>query len=125
MQVSVHSSKASLFNLFVVRDPKLEPFSTLILFLSLLCFVPPARAVLGAVASKDGQPNEEQAELLAFSARFTSPVKPGDSLKTNVWITGESNGEIEVAFEQEVIGGKKTLGGGYARARKADSSYLT
>lgn len=108
----------------MVRDPKLEPFSTLILFLSLLCFVPPARAVLRAVASKDGQPNEEQAELLAFSARFTSPVKPGDSLKTNVWIIGESDGKIEIAFDQEVVGGRKTLGGGYAKARKTDSSNL-
>lgn len=98
----------------------LEKLTSLPLYRSIPFFLshPLARAVLKSVASKDGQPNEEQAELLAFSARFTSPVKPGDSLKTNVWITGESNGEIEIAFDQEVVGGKKSLGGGYAKVKK-------
>ncbi|KIO28266.1 hypothetical protein M407DRAFT_230779 [Tulasnella calospora MUT 4182] len=52
-----------------------------------------ARAVLKAVG------NNDPTALLAFGARFTSPVKPGDSLETSTWRMSESvDGVIEVAF---------------------------
>jgi hypothetical protein len=49
---------------------------------------------------------------------FTSPVYPGQELETKVWHVGEKDGFVEVAFEQTVVGGKKSLGGGYALVRK-------
>lgn len=53
-----------------------------------------------------------------MSSRFTSPVKPGDELETSVWFTGEKDGVVEIAFEQTVVGGKKSLGGGYAKVKR-------
>ncbi|PWN49382.1 hypothetical protein IE53DRAFT_388397 [Violaceomyces palustris] len=79
-----------------------------------------ARAVLKAVEPKDGRPDSStKPELEFISARFTSPVRPGDELETSVWILGESGDQlVEVAFEQTVKGGKKSLGGGYARIKR-------
>lgn len=77
-----------------------------------------ARAVLKAVEKGDGIPGENQTELLAFGGRFTSPVKPGDKLRTDVWIIKEQGREVEIAFEQTVEGGKKSLGGGYAKVKR-------
>ncbi|KAN0061529.1 hypothetical protein ACQY0O_006376 [Thecaphora frezii] len=80
-----------------------------------------ARAVLKAVNAKDGQPadrtgSDKRAELEVFTARFTSPVRPGDELETSVWILGEKDGKVELAFDQtNKTDGKKTLGSGFAR----------
>ena len=71
-----------------------------------------ARAVLRAAEPRDGQRGSPAATLKTFSARFTSPVKPGDELCTKVWKVGEeSNGLVKFAFEQNVVGGKKSLAG--------------
>lgn len=45
-------------------------------------------------------------------------MRAGDELETSVWHTGERDSFTEVAFEQTVVGGKKSLGGGYALIRK-------
>ena len=77
-----------------------------------------ARAVLKAVDPTDGQSNASDKEVIleVFTTRFTSPVRPGDELETNVWILGEKDGKVEIAFDQTVKNtGKKSLGGGYAR----------
>lgn len=34
-----------------------------------------------------------------------------------MWKLNEKDGVIELAFEQTVVGGKKSLGGGYAKAK--------
>jgi acyl dehydratase len=80
-----------------------------------------ARAVLRAVVPEDGERNGAAADLRIMSARFTSPVRSGDELETKVWVIGEREGYTEVAFEQAVVGGKKSLGGGYAQVRKLPS----
>lgn len=49
---------------------------------------------------------------------FTAPVKAGQELETSVWVLGERDGFTELAFEQTVVGGKKSIGGGYAQVRK-------
>ncbi|CEH17846.1 peroxisomal dehydratase [Ceraceosorus bombacis] len=81
-----------------------------------------ARAILRSVSPLEGQAaSTDIVELKAMSARFTSPVLPGDTLKTKVWIIGKDAGEdgkIKIAFEQEIVGGKKSLGGGYAEVVK-------
>lgn len=52
-----------------------------------------ARALLKAVANNDPK------ALKLFGVRFTAPVKPGDSLETQIWEVGPGpNGTIEVAF---------------------------
>lgn len=74
------------------------------------------RAVLKSVDPRDGEPGSPtRPELKVLATRFTSPVKPGDELQTNVWYLGEKDGMKEIAFEQVVkSSGKKCLGGGYA-----------
>lgn len=58
---------------------------------------------------------------LSSLAGFTSPVYPGQELETSVWHVGEKDGHIEIAFEQTIVGGKKSLGGGYALVKKGSS----
>ncbi|UZJ56855.1 hypothetical protein CBS101457_006175 [Exobasidium rhododendri] len=81
-----------------------------------------ARAILASVNPTDGQTGSAVSELKMMSARFTSPVYPGQELETSVWHVGEKDGCIEVAFEQSVVGGKKSLGGGYALVRKGSTA---
>jgi peroxisomal enoyl-CoA hydratase 2 len=100
------------------------------------------RAILESVVKGDGQPGTPATELKLISARelnpkespdlacslplsflgFTSPVYPGQELETSVWHVGEKDAFVEVAFEQTIVGGKKSLGGGYALVKKGSSS---
>lgn len=44
--------------------------------------------------------NNDPNSLVYYGVRFTSPVKPGDSIQTYIWEVGSGpNGAIEVAFE--------------------------
>ena len=55
------------------------------------------------------------ANIKEFSARFASPVKPGDKLVTQMWRTGEvKDGWEEVRFVTSVAGGKVCLSNGRA-----------
>jgi peroxisomal enoyl-CoA hydratase 2 len=50
-----------------------------------------------------------------FQARFASPVKPGDKLVTEIWRTGEKQGEWEeIRFVTKIEGGKVCLSNGRA-----------
>lgn len=75
-----------------------------------------ARAVLSSVGGND--PNA----MLFFGARFTSPVRPGDTLETSMWEVGAAPGKadaVAIAFVTRVVGsGKVVLGGGTAYVRK-------
>jgi len=89
-----------------------------------------ARAIIKTAG--EGQP----ARLAAMSARFTSPVKPGDSLhvrrcspamltaQTRIWVSKtNSDGSKELTFTQTVEGtGKLCLGGGVALLKPAAKS---
>lgn len=49
---------------------------------------------MGVVGSND--PNS----LIYYGVRFTSPVKPGDSIQTSIWEVGRGpDGTTELAFE--------------------------
>lgn len=54
-----------------------------------------------------------------FAARFASPVKPGDTLVTQIWRMGnkDSNNFEEVRFVTSVKGGKVCLSNGRAKMR--------
>jgi peroxisomal enoyl-CoA hydratase 2 len=59
-----------------------------------------------------------------MSARFTSPVIPGDELETQGWIsTDEKTGGTRVDFVQKnkTKGGKLSLGGGVALLKGGQS----
>ncbi|KAE8222959.1 hypothetical protein CF319_g3924 [Tilletia indica] len=62
------------------------------------------RAVLRAFDPYDGQPGKESGVQLEYiSARFTSPVRLGDTLLTRVWKDPQGQGEGWCAFEQVII----------------------
>ncbi|KAJ3979620.1 peroxisomal dehydratase [Lentinula detonsa] len=69
-----------------------------------------ARALLKTVGG-----NKSDA-LKFFGVRFTSPVKPGDALETQIWTVGPGpNGTVEVAFiTKNLRTGKDALGSGIA-----------
>ncbi|GAA6060181.1 hypothetical protein JCM10212_005182 [Sporobolomyces blumeae] len=76
-----------------------------------------ARALVLNVAKGD-------ASLLEYmSARFTSPVLPGDELETSMWISKDSKtNKTRVDFVQKIKGsGKVCLGGGVALFKTKDS----
>ncbi|KAG7094860.1 hypothetical protein E1B28_005668 [Marasmius oreades] len=79
-----------------------------------------ARALLKAVAGND--PNA----LKFYGVRFTSPVKPGDALETQIWEVGPGpEGTIEVTFvTKNLTSGKVSLGGGIAYIKKSEKSKL-
>jgi peroxisomal enoyl-CoA hydratase 2 len=53
-----------------------------------------ARSIVTVVGNND--PNS----LVYYGVRFTSPVKPGDSIQTSIWEVGPGpNGTTELAFE--------------------------
>lgn len=57
----------------------------------------------------------DPANIKEYQARFASPVMPGDKLITNVWRTGEKQGEWEeVRFVTQIEGGKVVLSNGRA-----------
>lgn len=57
----------------------------------------------------------DPANMREYQARFASPVKPGDKLVTQAWVTGEKQGEWqEVRFVTQVAGGKVALSNGRA-----------
>ncbi|KAK4705543.1 hypothetical protein P7C70_g660, partial [Phenoliferia sp. Uapishka_3] len=68
-----------------------------------------ARAIVLSVAGGDGR------RLKFMSARFTTPVLPGDELETHMWLSPAENGATRVDFIQKVKqSGKICLGGGVA-----------
>ncbi|KAM0749219.1 hypothetical protein T439DRAFT_303087 [Meredithblackwellia eburnea MCA 4105] len=68
-----------------------------------------ARGIVNAVADGDGS------RLTYMSARFTSPVMPGDELETTMWVSEAGPGEKKVEFIQTIKNtGKVCLGGGVA-----------
>jgi acyl dehydratase len=79
-----------------------------------------ARALLKSV----GGNNPDALKL--FGVRFTSPVKPGDALETQIWEVGPGpKGTTEVTFvTKNLRTGKDALGGGIAYIIKAPSSKL-
>jgi acyl dehydratase len=79
-----------------------------------------ARAVLSKVGGN--QPDA----LKLFSVRFTSPVKPGDTLETSMWEVGPGpDGTTEVSFvTKNVDTGKIVLGSGIAYVKKVEKSKL-
>ncbi|KAJ3905521.1 peroxisomal dehydratase [Lentinula edodes] len=64
--------------------------------------------------------------LKLFGVRFTSPVKPGDALETQIWEVGPGpNGTTEVTFvTKNLRTGKNALGGGIAYIVKSPSAKL-
>jgi len=74
-----------------------------------------ARHVLSAVGGNS------PTALKSFGVRFTSPVKPGDTIETSIWELGPGpDGTVEVGFEQKNLNsGKVCLGGGVAYVKKA------
>jgi len=79
-----------------------------------------ARAVLERLAGND--PNA----LKYFACRFTTPVKPGDTIETSIWEVGPGpDGTTEVSFvTKDLTSGKIVLGGGIAYVRKVEKSKL-
>jgi peroxisomal enoyl-CoA hydratase 2 len=77
-----------------------------------------ARAVLQVVPG----------ELRYFSVRFTSPVSPGDALRTRIWIVSKqprNDGASELSFETvDERTGKTVLGGGVAWIVRGEKSKL-
>ncbi|KAH7403538.1 HotDog domain-containing protein [Cadophora sp. MPI-SDFR-AT-0126] len=68
-----------------------------------------AHGLLKAIGGSDPKNIKE------FQARFASPVKPGDKLITDIWRTGEKDGEWEeIRFVTRVDGGKVCLSNGRA-----------
>lgn len=87
-----------------------------------------ARGIVEEFAALPGTDGE--GVLRCFEARFVSPTRPGDELRTECWITGERDGWTEVLFrtwvktegEQE----KVCLNGGRAvvRGRRGTKSRI-
>ncbi|GAA6009669.1 hypothetical protein JCM10207_004148 [Rhodosporidiobolus poonsookiae] len=79
-----------------------------------------ARAIVLNAAKGDGS------RLQYMSARFTSPVLPGDELETSLWVSQDAkSGGTKVEFVQKnKKTGKLTLGGGVALLKPAKESKL-
>ncbi|KAJ8495380.1 hypothetical protein ONZ45_g12892 [Pleurotus djamor] len=79
-----------------------------------------ARAIINTVGGGDPK------SLTLYGGRFTSPVKPGDALETQVWEVGPGpNGTTEVAFQtKNLTSGKISIGNGIAYVKKSEKSKL-
>jgi len=79
-----------------------------------------ARAIIKTVGGNDPK------SLRFFGVRFTSPVKPGDKLETQIWEVGAGpEGTTEVTFvTKNLNSGKIVLGGGIAYVRKPAQAKL-
>ncbi|KAH8112825.1 peroxisomal dehydratase [Phellopilus nigrolimitatus] len=79
-----------------------------------------ARAVLAQVGGNDAN------SLKFFGARFTSPVRPGDTLEMSIWDVGLGpSGTTEVAFVMKNLStGKLCLGAGVAYVKRVEKSKL-
>ena len=58
--------------------------------------------------------DSDASRLKEFQARFTSPVRPGDKLITQMWCMGMVDGLEEVRFTTSNGAGKTVLGNGRA-----------
>ena len=63
----------------------------------------------------------DPASIKEFGARFASPVKPGDALVTEIWLTGDKDkdGWEDIRFVTTIKGGKVCLSNGRARMKVA------
>lgn len=79
-----------------------------------------ARALVAKIGGGDSQ------TLKAIAGRFTSPVKPGDTLETSIWEIGPGpNGALEVAFVvKNIDSGKVAISNGVAHVTQKTSSRL-
>lgn len=79
-----------------------------------------ARAIIAKVGGGDPR------SLKAIGGRFTSPVKPGDSLEISIWEMGPGpNGTVEVAFAcKDLTSGKMAISNGVAHVATKASSRL-
>ncbi|CAK4031950.1 Peroxisomal multifunctional enzyme type 2 [Lecanosticta acicola] len=61
----------------------------------------------------------DPASIKEYAARFASPVKPGDTLVTEMWRMGKKDGEgwEEVRFQVKIKGGKVCLSNGRAKMK--------
>lgn len=61
----------------------------------------------------------DPANIKEFAARFASPVKPGDTLVTQIWRTGniDKDGWEDIRFVTTVKGGKVCLSNGRAKMK--------
>jgi peroxisomal enoyl-CoA hydratase 2 len=64
----------------------------------------------------------QTANLREFQARFSSPVKPGDELVTEMWRTGVHEEDFEEVLFVTKTGGKVVLSNGRALVRTTDSA---
>ncbi|EEP82463.1 conserved hypothetical protein [Uncinocarpus reesii 1704] len=78
-----------------------------------------AHAILQKLGGSDPQ------NLREFQARFASPVRPGDKLTTEMWVTGKKeNGFDEVIFATKNQDGKVVLSNGRALVKVGSKSKL-
>jgi peroxisomal enoyl-CoA hydratase 2 len=65
----------------------------------------------------------DPANIREYAARFASPVKPGNTLVTQIWRTGDkdANGWEDIRFVTSVKGGKVCLSNGRAKMKVSGS----
>ncbi|KAG9226679.1 hypothetical protein CCMSSC00406_0006096 [Pleurotus cornucopiae] len=78
------------------------------------------RAIINTVGGGDPK------SVTLYGGRFTSPVRPGDALETEIWEVGPGpNGTTEVAFQvKNLSSGKISLGNSIAYVKKSEKSKL-